>query len=124
MLEEPCGRRRRGGNTPFAIRFHLGAGVSGFAIHPGLGVKTMAEMMDYAKKNPVTEADAETEAKFRRIVEIKRKKKADLADDDYAHMKKVVAYVRRHTAQGGPAKDKEHSDWRYSLMNWGHDPLK
>lgn len=60
----------------------------------------------------------------RRIVEIKRKKKADLTDDDYAHMKKVVGYVHRHSAQGGPAKDKEHSDWRYSLMNWGHDPLK
>ena len=59
----------------------------------------------------------------KRIVEIKRAKKADLGDDDYAHMKKVVAYVARHTKQG-PAKDKEHSDWRYSLMNWGHDPLK
>jgi hypothetical protein len=60
----------------------------------------------------------------RRIVELKRTKKADLSDDDYAHMKKVVSYVHRHLAQGGPAKDKEHSDWRYSLMNWGHDPLK
>ncbi|WP_210356812.1 DUF3140 domain-containing protein [Sphingomonas beigongshangi] len=60
----------------------------------------------------------------RRIVEIKHKKKADLTDDDYAHMKKVVGYVRRHLAQGGPKKDAEHSDWRYSLMNWGHDPLK
>lgn len=60
----------------------------------------------------------------RRIVEIKRTKKADLTDDDYAHMKKVVGYVHRHLAQGGPAEDKEHSDWRYSLMNWGHDPLK
>ncbi|WP_156679980.1 DUF3140 domain-containing protein [Sphingomonas profundi] len=61
----------------------------------------------------------------RRIVEIKRRKKADLTDDDYAHMKKVVGYVARHCAQG-PQKeeDKEHSDWRYSLMNWGHDPLK
>lgn len=59
----------------------------------------------------------------RRIVAIKRKKKADLTDDDYAHMKKVVSYVARHTKQG-PAQDKEHSDWRYSLMNWGHDPLK
>jgi hypothetical protein len=58
-----------------------------------------------------------------RIVEIKRKKKADLDDDDYAHMKKVVGYVHRHLAQGGPAEDKEHSRWRYSLMNWGHDPL-
>ena len=58
-----------------------------------------------------------------RIVEIKRKKKADLTDDDYAHMKKVVSYVHRHLAQGGPADDKEHSRWRYSLMNWGHDPV-
>ena len=60
----------------------------------------------------------------RRIVEIKRKKKADLTADDHAHMRKVVGYVKRHLAQGGPADDKAHSDWRYSLMNWGHDPLK
>ena len=59
-----------------------------------------------------------------RIVAIKRKKAADLTADDYAHMKKVVGYVHRHLAQGGPADDKEHSRWRYSLMNWGHDPLK
>jgi hypothetical protein len=58
-----------------------------------------------------------------RIIEIKRKKKADLTADDYAHMKKVVGYVARHKVQG-PDKDKRHSDWRYSLMNWGHDPLK
>lgn len=60
----------------------------------------------------------------KRIVAIKRTKKADLSDDDYSHMKKVVGYVHRHLAQGGPAKDKAHSDWRYSLMNWGHDPEK
>lgn len=59
-----------------------------------------------------------------KIVAIKRKKKADLNDDDYAHMKKVVGYVHRHLKQGGPDKDVEHSPWRYSLMNWGHDPLK
>jgi hypothetical protein len=60
----------------------------------------------------------------KKIVEILRTKKAELTDDDYAHMKKVTGYVHRHLAQGGPADDKEHSDWRYSLMNWGHDPLK
>ena len=60
----------------------------------------------------------------RRIVAIKRKKKDDLTDDDLAHMRKVVGYVNRHLEQGGPADDKEHSRWRYSLMNWGHDPLK
>ena len=27
---------------------------------------------------------------------------ADLTDDDYAHMAKVVGYVRRHLKQGGP----------------------
>lgn len=60
----------------------------------------------------------------RRIVEIKRKKKPDLNHDDYAHMKKVVGYIDRHLAQGGPKDDKENSPWRYSLMNWGHDPLE
>ena len=59
-----------------------------------------------------------------RIVAIRRKKKAELTPDDHAHMRKVIGYVHRHLAQGGPAEDKEHSDWRYSLMNWGHDPLK
>lgn len=59
-----------------------------------------------------------------RIVRIRHKKKADLTDDDYGHMKKVVGYVHRHLAQDGPADDREHSPWRYSLMNWGHDPLK
>jgi hypothetical protein len=60
----------------------------------------------------------------RRIVAIKRKKKADLDDEDYAHMQKVVGYVHRHLAQGGPEEGAEQSRWRYSLMNWGCDPLK
>ena len=59
-----------------------------------------------------------------KIVAIKRKKKADLTDGDYKHMAKVVGYVHRHLAQGGPEKDVEDSPWRRSLMNWGHDPTK
>lgn len=60
----------------------------------------------------------------KQIIEILKKPKAELDDGDYHQMKRVISYVARHTAQGGPAKDKEHSDWRYSLMNWGHDPCK
>ncbi|SEG04532.1 Protein of unknown function [Thermomonospora echinospora] len=60
----------------------------------------------------------------RRIVEILRTKAADLGDDDYAHMRKVVGYVRRHLAQRPKKEPIEDSRWRYSLMNWGHDPLK
>ena len=59
----------------------------------------------------------------RHIVAIKHKKKADLTDQDFAHMKKVVSYVHRHSAQK-PSGDVEHSRWRFSLMNWGHDPAK
>ena len=58
----------------------------------------------------------------RRIVEIKNTKKADLTDSQYEHMQKVVGYIHRHLAQK-PSGDIEDSDWRYSLMNWGHDPL-
>jgi hypothetical protein len=59
----------------------------------------------------------------RRILAIKAKTKADLTEDDLAHMRKVVGYVRRHGAQR-PDGDVEDTPWRYSLMNWGHDPLK
>lgn len=59
-----------------------------------------------------------------RIVAIKQKKKSDLTDHDYRQMRQVLGYVHRHMAQGGPAEDVEHSRWRYSLMNWGHDPMK
>jgi len=71
------------------------------------------------------EGDGESvgHASGRRIVKIKRRKKADLTEDDYAHMAKVVGYVKRHMAQG-PEKDAKTSKWRYSLMNWGHDPCQ
>ena len=59
-----------------------------------------------------------------RIATILRKKKSDLTDEDFAHMRKVVGYVKRHQAQRPEHEDIEDSRWRYSLMNWGHDPLK
>ena len=64
----------------------------------------------------------------KKILAIKAKAVADLTDGDYAHMKKVIGYCRRHLAQrplawkkGGDIKDTR---WRWSLMNWGHDPLR
>ncbi|WBQ08283.1 DUF3140 domain-containing protein [Kribbella sp. CA-293567] len=59
----------------------------------------------------------------RRIIELLGSKKADLGDDDYAHMRKVVGYVHRHREQR-PSGDVTETNWRYSLMNWGHDPKK
>jgi hypothetical protein len=61
-------------------------------------------------------------ASGRRIVAILRSDSAELDDSDYAHMRKVAGYVKRHRAQE-PA-NMVTSRWRYSLMNWGHDPLK
>jgi len=62
-------------------------------------------------------------ASGRRIVALLRTKKADLTDADRAHMRKVAGYVHRHLAQR-PSGDVSETPWRYSLMNWGHDPLK
>ena len=59
----------------------------------------------------------------RRIVEILHKKKSELSDEDFAHMKKVTGYVHRHLAQR-PDGDISDTNWRYSLMNWGHDPAQ
>jgi benzoyl-CoA reductase/2-hydroxyglutaryl-CoA dehydratase subunit BcrC/BadD/HgdB len=61
-------------------------------------------------------------ASGRRVVSILGKRKAELDDDDYAHMRKVVGFIRRHSAQR--PENTVTSRWRYSLMNWGHDPIK
>lgn len=58
-----------------------------------------------------------------KIIEILHKKQSDYTEDDLSQMQRVISYVRRHSAQR-PDGEIEHTRWRYSLKNWGHDPLK
>lgn len=57
----------------------------------------------------------------KKMVALLGKPQADCSDDDVAHARKVVGYIHRHLAQR-PAGDIAQTPWRYSLMNWGHDP--
>ena len=90
--------------------------------------KELDDFLDTEESKKVGQDSGDGESKGHksgeRIVEILGKNKPDLTDDDYDHMGRVVGYIKRHKAQGGPDEDMEHSDWRYSLMNWGHDPKK
>ena len=61
-------------------------------------------------------------ASGRRIVKILRTPRDALTADDLGHMRKVIGFVRRHSAQR--PENTYTSRWRYSLMNWGHDPVK
>ncbi|KAI0484296.1 hypothetical protein GGR56DRAFT_18806 [Xylariaceae sp. FL0804] len=64
----------------------------------------------------------------RRIIEILQKnpdKDPDGYDqDDIDHMRRVVAYCKRHLAQEDKAKRDPDSRSARSLKNWGHDPQK
>ena len=73
-------------------------------------------------KSQVEEIESEND-RLTNELSAARTKLASLSDDDYAEMKRVVGYVHRHMAQK-PGGDVEETRWRYSLMNWGHDPLK
>lgn len=57
------------------------------------------------------------------IIAILRARPDALTGADYVHMRKVIGFIGRHRAQR-PLRDIMHTRWRYSLMNWGHDPLK
>lgn len=60
----------------------------------------------------------------RRIAAILRTPREDLDGADYAHMRKVAGFVARHRGQGPHDEWRvPGSRWRFSLMNWGHDPL-
>lgn len=88
--------------------------------------KELESWLDTEQSQSVGQKDGDDESighkSGKRIIELLQKKD-DYTEDDLSHMKKVVSYVHRHTAQK-PASDLEHSRWRYSLKNWGHDPLK
>ena len=87
----------------------------------------LEDWLDTDKSKSVGKDDGDGESvghkSGRKIIKIKNKKKEDLTDTNYEHMKNVNGYIARHTAQK-PDGDVKESDWRYSLKNWGHDPLK
>ena len=58
----------------------------------------------------------------RRIVRILRTPEPELEPEDYRQMRRTIGFIRRHRAQ--EPTNIVTSRWRYSLMNWGHDPLK
>ena len=57
----------------------------------------------------------------KRVVVLLDKPESEFTAGDLAHARKVVGFIHRHLAQR-PAGDITQSPWRYSLMNWGHDP--
>ncbi len=58
----------------------------------------------------------------REIVRILRTEDPELDEADRRRMRKTIGFIRRHLAQA--PENRVTSRWRYSLMNWGHDPLK
>jgi hypothetical protein len=67
------------------------------------------------------ESESVGHAAGRHIVRILGMPEAALGPEDYRLMRKAVGFIRRHRAQE-PANIVT-SRWRYSLMNWGYDPL-
>ena len=54
-------------------------------------------------------------------IKLLKLKPDEFADEDIKFANKVVGYVHRYLAQK-PQGDVTETNWRYSLMNWGHDP--
>jgi hypothetical protein len=89
--------------------------------------KELEEWLQTDESKSVGQSDGGSESKGhksgRKIVEILKKNKSDYSSDDIDHMRRVVSYVHRHQSQK-PEGDVKDSNWRRSLLNWGHDPLK
>ncbi len=92
-----------------------------------LDAKEIKQWLKTEKSHSVGQKDKNGKIKGRKsgkkIIKILQKAQSDYQKEDFKHMKKVVGYVHRHLAQK-PSGDITETPWRYSLMNWGHDPLK
>ncbi|KAI0125123.1 hypothetical protein BJ170DRAFT_489075 [Xylariales sp. AK1849] len=73
--------------------------------HERLGHRSGRKIVEILKKNP-------------------QKDSSKYDEDDVAHMRKVVAYCKRHLAQEDKAKQDPNSKSARSLKNWGHDPQR
>ena len=89
--------------------------------------KELEEWLQTNESKSVGQSDGGGESKGhesgRKILEILKKNKTYYSNDDIDHMRRVVSYVHRHQSQK-PEGDVKNSNWRRSLLNWGHDPLK
>ena len=59
----------------------------------------------------------------KKILKILLKKKYMLTKGDYTCMEKASNDIQ-HIYQKKPQENTSHSNWRYALMNLGHDPTK
>lgn len=59
----------------------------------------------------------------RRVVELLRKRKVELTQQDADVMEQVVDFVLTQEAEG-PADMESDDEWRQSLMTVGHDPMR
>ena len=92
-----------------------------------MDVSEIKQWLKTDESNSVGQKDKKGKIKGRKsgkkIVKILKKDSSDYQKKDFKHMKKVVGYVHRHLAQE-PSGDIKETPWRYSLMNWGCDPMK
>jgi hypothetical protein len=101
-------------------------GIKEFEDAVNMSQKELKEWLQTDESKSVGQSDGGGESKGhesgRKIVQILEKNKSDYTDD-IDHMRRVVSYVHRHQSQK-PEGDMKDSNWRRSLLNWGHDPLK
>ncbi len=90
-------------------------------------IKELQSWLQTEESQSVGQKDGDSESighkSGKQIVQLLENKKDEYNHDEISHMKKVISYIHRHLAQK-PSGDIKNTHWRYSLMNWGHDPLK
>lgn len=71
----------------------------------------------------IGQRDSHSHAAGRRILRLLRTPRADFTADDLVHMRRVIHHIDRQLKHR-PRGDISNTDWRFGLMNWGHDPLR
>ncbi len=101
--------------------------VADFTAAINMKASEIKQWLKTQESHSVGQKDPKGEIKGRKsgkkIIKILQKDRSDYKKKDFKHMKKVVGYVHRHLAQK-PSGDIKETPWRYSLMNWGNDPIK
>ncbi|RDW87512.1 hypothetical protein BP5796_03206 [Coleophoma crateriformis] len=89
-----------------------------------IGHESGRKIIEILKKNPNKDPEGYDDGMLQ-TPRMFRASKVNLpCTDDLPHMRRVVAYCKRHLAQEDKAKQNTESKSYKSLKNWGHDAQK
>ena len=94
-----------------------------FRLMVNISSEHLSRWLNTAESRKLFLADATNDLNGTSVLTLLKRRKDKYTESDFDQMQTVVDAIKQRLEKR-PKGDIVASNWRYSLMNWGHDPTK